>query len=399
MPHKIIDKLLVASEYLKSDEAQKQVTEKLGNLELPSTKQEEYQNTDFSDVFDSINNVAFGNMGFDYIENEDAHIITIKNNAENVDIDTSALSVKIVDIQEENDDNHDSIATISGVLANKSVIISLADNTDFDKVVIVTNQIGIVGSDLYASDIKINVGKNSKAQIIVYEEQAHTGSLFLGNNSVELSENSHVGFYHLLGNKDSKLKSAIIKQQFFLDKNTHLQAFNLSLSGRKCRIESDINIRREGSHADIQGIAFLTDEQLLDNHVFVNHLAPNCTSNQLFKYIIGGKAQGVFSGLINIVPNSQRVEAYQRNNNILLTDTAKMHTKPQLIIDADDVKCSHGASTGQIDEQALFYMRSRGINESEARSMLIDAFLDEVIGNIALPLIREQVRSCINNFS
>ncbi|MFV0346749.1 MAG: Fe-S cluster assembly protein SufD [Bacteroidales bacterium] len=397
MSHKMIDKLLASYEYKHLSDTYKDAIARLKSLELPNSKQEEYQNTDFSDVFESVDSIAFEKIGIDYIENDDAHIITVRNNAEDADIDTSILSVKIVE-RENVGGEEDTISVISSVLADKSVLISLGDNIKFDKPIIISNQVGTVGSDLYSTNININVGVNSNVQIVVYEECVHATPLFIGRNSLKLAKNAKASFCHVVGANDAKSLSAIVKQEFMIAENADLQVFNLSLSGHKCRIESHIDIYGKDAHADIQGIAFLAGNQLLDNHIYINHLVGNSTSNQLFKYIIDGEAQGVFSGLINIVPDAQRVEAFQRNNNILLTDKAKMHTKPQLIIDADDVKCSHGATTGQIDEQALFYMRSRGIDEQEARAMLIDAFLDEVIVNIAVQQVREQVKSFTNKF-
>ncbi|MFV0482774.1 MAG: Fe-S cluster assembly protein SufD [Bacteroidales bacterium] len=398
MPHKMIDKIIASGEYRNLTESQQRCIELLKDLALPNTKQEEYQNTDFSDVFDSVENIAFENIGVDYIENEDTHIITVRNNVEeSTEIDTGILSISLSD-NNEFDTNKDVIDTVSHILANKEIRIYIKDNAVIEKPIIITNKIGIVGSDLYSANIKINAGINSKAQIVVKEESEQAVPLFIGSNCLEADSNADIEFYHLIGTKDTKSSSGIIKQQFTLGKDANIRVFNLSLSGYKYRIESNIDIKEEGAHADIQGIAFLAENQLLDNHVYINHLASKGRSKQLFKYIIDDVAQGVFSGLINIAPNSQQVEAYQRNNNILLADTAKMHTKPQLIIDADDVKCSHGATTGQIDEQAMFYMRSRGIDEQEARSMLIDAFLDEVIANVALPQVRELVRSFTNKF-
>ena len=127
----------------------------------------------------------------------------------------------------------------------------------------------------------------------------------------------------------------------------------------------------------------------------VDHAVPNCTSNQLFKGVLDDMATGVFNGRIYVHRDAQGTVAYQQNNNILLTDDAKMDTKPQLEIYADDVKCSHGATVGQLDDNALFYLRSRGISKREARLMLMFGFAHEVIQNIGVEALRERLDNLV----
>ena len=142
---------------------------------------------------------------------------------------------------------------------------------------------------------------------------------------------------------------------------------------------------------------FLADqEQQVDNFTYINHLKPNCHSNQLYKGILDENARGAFTGRIHVWPDAQKTMAYQKNNNILLTDTAKMSSKPQLEIYADDVKCSHGATVGQLDTEAQFYLRSRGIPEKESRHLLMYAFAHEVISQIRLPALRERIDELVD---
>ena len=118
---------------------------------------------------------------------------------------------------------------------------------------------------------------------------------------------------------------------------------------------------------------------------------PHCTSNQLFKGILDDNATGAFNGKIYVSKDAQKTQAYQKNNNILLSPSARMNTKPHLEIYADDVKCSHGATIGRLDSEAMFYLRSRGIGEKEARQLLMYAFADEIIGKIQVGLLRERI--------
>ena len=129
----------------------------------------------------------------------------------------------------------------------------------------------------------------------------------------------------------------------------------------------------------------------MDNHSLVDHAVPNCQSNELYKGIIDEKGQGVFNGKIFVRKDAQKTNAYQSNKNILLSDDASMNTKPQLEIFADDVKCSHGTTTGQLDEEALFYLRSRGIGEDNAKAFLNTAFAGDVIQKIAFEPLRDRL--------
>ena len=123
----------------------------------------------------------------------------------------------------------------------------------------------------------------------------------------------------------------------------------------------------------------------------IDHIKPNCYSNELYKGILGGKATGVFNGKIFVQQDAQKTNAYQDNKALLLSDDARINTKPQLEIFADDVKCSHGATVGQLDEEALFYLRTRGIPEAKAHSMLQYAFASDVFGYISTESVREQL--------
>ena len=138
-------------------------------------------------------------------------------------------------------------------------------------------------------------------------------------------------------------------------------------------------------------MSFLDRKQHVDNFIKIIHAKPHCQSNQLFKNVLDEQSTGAFSGQIHVMRDAQKTNAFQRNNNLLLTDKATMQTKPQLIIDADDVKCSHGATVGQLDEEALFYLRARGIDEHKARMIMMNAFAHEVIQNISIDALRERI--------
>jgi Fe-S cluster assembly protein SufD len=140
----------------------------------------------------------------------------------------------------------------------------------------------------------------------------------------------------------------------------------------------------------------LTAKQHSDNHTLVDHAMPNCYSNELYKGVLNDKSTGVFNGKIYVKPDAQKTNAFQSNKNILLSKDAVMNTKPQLEIYADDVKCSHGATVGQMDEEPLFYLRARGIPEKSARALLVNAFASDIIEHIKIESLKERLLELIS---
>ena len=145
------------------------------------------------------------------------------------------------------------------------------------------------------------------------------------------------------------------------------------------------------------GLTLLKGKQHVDHHTTVDHKKPHCLSNELYKCILDDQSTSVFNGKIYVRPNAQKTNAFQSNKNILLSDDATINTKPQLEIWADDVKCSHGATTGQLDEEQLFYLRSRGLNKDTAKAMLLYAFAIDVLAYIKLPALKDFLDELISN--
>ena len=174
------------------------------------------------------------------------------------------------------------------------------------------------------------------------------------------------------------------------------QVLNLQftvLPGESRDIDVRIDLNGPGAEAHLKGLYLCNADEKVNFHFVMHHRAPGCRSTQLFNGIAGGSAQVRFDGTIIVAPDAQKTEAYQENHNIVLTDTAKVETKPQLEIYADDVKCSHGATVGSLNEDELFYMRSRGIPEAEAKTLQMLSFLSPVIPAGAEEEIEKAVRS------
>lgn len=238
------------------------------------------------------------------------------------------------------------------------------------------------------------VEKNASAQVIICD---HTLSphMFLTNAVTEVfaGENSDLDILRLQNehNNSCQVTNTWINQE----RDARCQHGTITLHGGMVR--NNLHVRMEGDGAETNALGlFLIDKmQHVDSFTLIEHLSPNCTSNQHYKGVLDDMSTGVFNGKIHVYPDAQKTMAYQTNNNILLTDTARMSSKPQLEIYADDVRCSHGATVGQLDENALFYLQSRGISRDESRLMLMYAFADEVISRIKHPALQERIADLV----
>lgn len=177
--------------------------------------------------------------------------------------------------------------------------------------------------------------------------------------------------------------------------NSLFQAVTVTLTGAMIRNNLTVSLGAEGCETHMYGLYMLDGKAHVDNHTAVDHQKPNSFSNELYKGIMDGASHGVFNGKIYVRPDAQKTNAFQSNRNILLTDTASIDTKPQLEIWADDVKCSHGATTGQIDAEQLFYLRARGLDKVQARALLLQAFAGDVVQNIKSDALRERMEEAI----
>lgn len=157
----------------------------------------------------------------------------------------------------------------------------------------------------------------------------------------------------------------------------------------------NISLDEDQTETHLYGLYLGTNQQLIDNHTFIDHKRPNCNSNEIYKGVLSDKATGVFNGKVFVHPDAQKTNAFQQNNNLLLSDKATINTKPQLEIFADDVKCSHGATVGQLSKEAMFYLQSRGIGEEVARALLVNAFAFDVTEKIKIPELEKHINNLI----
>ena len=246
----------------------------------------------------------------------------------------------------------------------------------------------------YSPRIVIAAGAGSRVSVVEH----FTGlddTVYLDNavTEIEIAEGATVEHYKVQRASAGAYHIAALEAKLAAGATFHSWA--VSLGARLSRHDIDVALDHEHARCSLDGLYVANGRQHTDFHTNVEHTAPNCESVEYYKGIAGGRGRGVFNGRVHVHPDAQKTEAHQTNRNLLLSRNAEIDTKPQLEIHADDVKCSHGATIGQIDEQMLFYLRSRGIDASAARGMLTYGFARDVVDRIALPGLRETIGTAV----
>ncbi len=257
----------------------------------------------------------------------------------------------------------------------------------------------------FLSDAKNEAIATTPRNLIVAEENSQVTVIevfktigenqSLANNVTEISVANHaIVDYYKVQNEASQA-SIIDCTKVIQGKESHFTGTTISLKGDIIRNNLDITL--DGEHLDsyMHGLYLLDGTTHVDNHTAVDHKYPNCHSNELYKGIVDDKSRGVFNGKIFVRQDAQKTNAFQNNRNIVLSDDAKVNTKPQLEIWADDVSCSHGCTIGQMDEEALFYLQARGISKTRSKAMLMNAFAGEVVEKIKVEGLRTYIETLI----
>ncbi|HRF69399.1 MAG TPA: Fe-S cluster assembly protein SufD [Muribaculum sp.] len=239
------------------------------------------------------------------------------------------------------------------------------------------------------------VGDSASVQLLGCDHTQDCGQNYLALQVTEivLGRDSRLDYYDLEESSENTARhSQIFASQ---DSGSSLLVNGMTLTCGTTRNDYFIDITGDGCDTLLTGMAIGSGRQHIDNSSVVVHTGTHCHSRQLFKYVLDNESTGAFEGCIRVDEGACFTEAYQSDRNLLASSAARMHTKPQLLIYCDDVKCSHGATTGQLDQDALFYMRSRGISEKTARTMLMEAFMAEVIDTVRMDGLRERLRMLV----
>jgi len=236
--------------------------------------------------------------------------------------------------------------------------------------------------------------RESEATIIeTYVSVGETPHLSNAVTEIVVRENASIDHYKV--QDESKETYHVAALQAHQEQNSRLASYTFTFGGKIARSDIGSVLAGEGIETVLDGLYMGREDQLIDHHTFLDHARPHCTSHELYKGILGGRSRGVFRGKILVRQDAQKTDAKQGNHALLLSEEAVVNTKPQLEIYADDVKCTHGATIGQIDEESLFYLRSRGISRGAARALLVSAFAGEVVDRIRPDALRGRVEGIL----
>lgn len=283
---------------------------------------------------------------------------------------------------------------LNSAFATDGIFIYVPKNTILEKPIQVVNLLLDENDIMTQHRSLIVVEENAQASVVICD---HTLSpnRYLTNSVLEVfvNKNGIIDLSRLQNehNGSVQLTNTFVHQEKDSRANTNI----FSLHGGIIRNNVHILMNDEGCESNAFGLYLSDRTQHIDNYVYIDHAKPNCTSNQLFKGVLDDMATGAFNGKILVRKDAQHTRAFQANNNIILTDDADINTKPQLEIYADDVKCSHGATVGQLDTEAMFYLQARGIGEKDARMLLMNAFVGEVINNIAIVALKDRIQEMV----
>lgn len=289
----------------------------------------------------------------------------------------------------------ESLTSLNTAFAFEGAYINIPRNKVADKPIEIINfSTGTESALLVQPRNLIIVGENAHVQIIERHQSLNENPV-LTNSVTEIfaQKRAIVDYYKI---QNDNLEASLIDNTYIGQKEqSHVSVHTFSFGGNLTR--NNLNFYHQGERIDstLKGITIIEGKQHVDHYTLVNHATPNCESHQNYKTILDERATGVFNGKIYVEKEAQKTDAFQQNNNILLSDKASINAKPQLEIFADDVKCSHGCTIGQLDEKAMFYMQSRGIPQKEAKALLMYAFTNEVIESIKIPALKARITKII----
>jgi len=356
---------------------------------FPTTKDEEWKYTSLKKVI--ANEYSIENKG-EIIDSSiiEKYSLGLKNKIIFSDgklINTPIIKgVNINDFSEFESANTDSILQLNKALSQNGFTISVDKNTVLESPIeILFFSTTVNGFSQYRN--QISIGENSEVKFIERLQNLNNSASFVNHfTQINCAKNTKVEYNKIQNNTaESQL---IDTMNVYQEQDSTCNINTLIFGGSFIR--NNLNFEQNGSNCEsnMNGVSILNNNQLADNHTFVDHKSAHCRSNEMYKGVYLDNSKGVFNGKIMVRPDAQKIDAFQSNNNLLLSDTSSIDSKPQLEIYADDVKCSHGCTIGQLDDDALFYMRSRGIGIEEAKAVLTYAFASEAIENISVEQVK-----------
>lgn len=286
--------------------------------------------------------------------------------------------------------NNDALIALNTAFCNAGLFLKIEKNN------IIPMPLHIIYVNSNSSEALVNTRNfilaEAGAEATIVESFVNVGTQKVFSNFVSeklIGENAKINCFTI--QNEGALSYSVHTNQVNVNKHATYSNHTFTMSGELVRNNHNIELSSSNCEAHLNGLFITNGTQLVDNHTLIDHQMQHCESNELYKGIAKGKSTGVFNGKIYVRRDAQKTNAYQSSKNILLSDDATINTKPQLEIYADDVKCSHGTSTGKVDEEALFYLKARGIGDTSARKLLLQAFAQELFNKIEIPSLQEKV--------
>ena len=289
----------------------------------------------------------------------------------------------------------ESLTTLNTAFANEGAYVNIPKSKVVEKPIeIIYFTTGIEDALMVQPRNLIIVGENAHVQIIERHQSLNQNPVLTNSVTEVFAQKRALVDYYKIQN-DLTTSNLIDNTYISQKEKSFASVHTFTFGGNITR--NNLNFYHQGEHINstLKGITIIGDKQHVDHYTLVNHATPNCESHQNYKTILSDNATGVFNGKIFVEKEAQKTDAFQQNNNILLSDKATINAKPQLEIFADDVKCSHGCTIGQLDQSAMFYMQQRGIPKKEAKALLMYAFCNEVIDSVKIPELKQRITKII----
>ncbi len=397
-------------------------TEALENFEklgFPTKKLEDWKYTslnavlknDFSIFLNKENSVQFADVKNYFIHDIDTFKVVfidgkyssflsdVTHDGKDICLLSSALSKSKYSSVIENYFNkvakQDNLTSLNTAFASEGAYIYIPKNVEVEKPIQIINfTTGSEAATMVQPRNLIVVEENAHVQIIE-RHQSLTSNAVLSNVVTEIfaGRNATVDYYKI---QNDEVNASLVDNTFIDQKsNSVVSMHTFSFGGNITR--NNLKFYQNGEHIDsiLKGITIIEGKQHVDHHTLVHHIEPNCESHQDYKGIFNDRSTGVFNGKVIVNKEAQKTNAYQQNNNVLISDKATINAKPQLEIFADDVKCSHGCTIGQLDNDALFYMQQRGIPMKEGKALLMYAFANTVLESVKIPEVKSRITKLI----
>lgn len=399
----------------------KKAFESLVSKGFPSAKSEEYKFTNFTKAIEknfdlklrpSVSNLMADEIKTFEIENLDAYRLVFVNGVFNTSLSDTIdeEGVQVTSLVDEfkadsqiiangfgkiADFESDAFVALNTAFSQQGIAIQVADKAIISKP-IVLYYIGYAQHNEVSFHVRniISAGKFSEVTFIEkFDTLGAHKSFTTIVNEISIAENAQTQYFKIENDNEQAYHISNVHAKQAASSN--FKTFTFALNGAMVRNNLNIKLDGEGIDTYMNGLYLLKGKTHVDNHTVVDHLKPNCHSSELYKGIMDGNSKGVFNGKIFVRKDAQKTNAFQSNKNILLSDSASINTKPQLEIWADDVSCSHGCTTGQLDMDALFYLQARGIKKEKAKAMLLHAFASDVLETVANEAIKTYLENII----